>query len=265
MNRRDFVATSAACAALSSFPCAFGQDASSDINRADKAEVKRWVSTVISQETSESQKSHDILPAQASAHDPEIVLAPPRPSARYPAAVSVNPSLAITDIDGTWSYSKAEISDIKPTTVVIRGSRNLGAFADDQPMFYTLNSITVGDVTVPPLFVTDLASIPRPFFSELRPDGPYAYAAIVHDWLYWQQKGVRKDADWLLKLGMEAFNVGAFTVNLIYDAVRSPFGQMAWDDNAKLKSKGEKRLMKVAPTDPRIKWSDWKKNSSHFV
>src|SRR5262245_47745360 len=36
-------------------------------------------------------------------------------------------------------------------------------------------------VVVPAGFVTDLASIPRIFFSALRPDGVYAYAAIVHD------------------------------------------------------------------------------------
>ena len=40
-------------------------------------------------------------------------------------------------------------------------------------------------VDVPIGFVTDLASIPRIFWSILRPDGAYTYPAIVHDYLYW--------------------------------------------------------------------------------
>jgi hypothetical protein len=264
MNRRHFLATASACAASGSFRHGLAQEANQKSDRPDPATVKTWFNAVILQEKSEGQRAHDVLPSETPTHAPEIVLAPPKPPARYPAPASLNNSLAITDTSGTWSYSQAEMSDIKPTTVIIRGPRNLGAFADDQPLFYTLNSTTIGDVTVPPLFVTDLASIPRLFFSELRPDGPYAYAAIVHDWLYWQQTGLRKDADWLLKLGMEAFDVSAFTLNLIYESVRSPFGQRAWDANALLKSKGERRLMAVAPSDPRVKWSEWKKVSSHF-
>src|SRR5262245_38142541 len=41
--------------------------------------------------------------------------------------------------------------------------------------------------TVPAGFVTDLASIPRIFWSALPRDGEYAYAAILHDYLYWTQ------------------------------------------------------------------------------
>lgn len=37
--------------------------------------------------------------------------------------------------------------------------------------------------TVPKGFVTDLASVPSVFWSVLRPDGEYAYAAILHDYL----------------------------------------------------------------------------------
>src|SRR4051794_19430354 len=38
-------------------------------------------------------------------------------------------------------------------------------------------------VEAPAGFVTDLASVPRAFFSLLRPDDDYAYAAIIHDYL----------------------------------------------------------------------------------
>ena len=59
-------------------------------------------------------------------------------------------------------------------------------------------------VMVPPGFVTDLASIPRPFWSLLPKTGRYAYAAIVHDYLYWiQSPGIlRPEADDILETAM---------------------------------------------------------------
>ena len=50
-------------------------------------------------------------------------------------------------------------------------------------------------VTAPKGFVTDLASIPRVFWSALRPDGLYAYAAILHDYLYWTQSTTKDVAE----------------------------------------------------------------------
>ena len=40
------------------------------------------------------------------------------------------------------------------------------------------------EVEVPAGFLTDFASIPRPFWSVLPPYGPWRRAAIVHDYLY---------------------------------------------------------------------------------
>ena len=48
---------------------------------------------------------------------------------------------------------------------------------------------------MPTGFVTDFASIPPIFYSVLRPDGEYAYAAVIHDYLYWTQTRPREDAD----------------------------------------------------------------------
>jgi hypothetical protein len=42
-------------------------------------------------------------------------------------------------------------------------------------------------VTVPAGFVTDFASIPRPFWSILPTWGKYGPPAVVHDFLYWDQ------------------------------------------------------------------------------
>ena len=90
-------------------------------------------------------------------------------------------------------------------------------------------------MTVPAGFVTDLASIPRIFWSLLRPDGLYAYAAIVHDHLYWTQSTTKETADTVLKFGMEDFKVDSVTVNTIYEAVNL-FGGPAWEQNKKLKA-----------------------------
>src|SRR5258708_33483224 len=42
-------------------------------------------------------------------------------------------------------------------------------------------------ITVPVGFVTDLASVPRVFWSLLPPAARYSYPAIIHDYLYWFQ------------------------------------------------------------------------------
>ena len=107
-------------------------------------------------------------------------------------------------------------------------------------------------------FVTDLASIPQLFWSMLRPDGEYAYAAIVHDYLYWFQTRSREESDMILKLGMEDFFIDRLTIEAIYRSVRT-FGGASWSKNESSRRGGEKRLLKRFPADPRTRWEDWKK------
>jgi hypothetical protein len=45
-------------------------------------------------------------------------------------------------------------------------------------------------VTVPRGFVTDLATIPVYFWWAIKPTGRHGHAAILHDWLYWEQGSV---------------------------------------------------------------------------
>lgn len=118
-------------------------------------------------------------------------------------------------------------------------------------------------VSVPVGFVTDFASIPRVFWSVLRPDGSYTHPAIVHDYLYWTQTILREDADDIFRIMMEDFSIGAATVTTIYSAVRL-FGEAAWDNNAKLRLAGEKRILKLFPEDPRTTWEDWKRHPGVF-
>lgn len=93
-----------------------------------------------------------------------------------------------------------------------------------------------GTITVPPGFVTDLASIPRLVSGVLPPDGPWLKAAIVHDFLYgthgtgvWQAHppGItrptpysREEADAILREAMEDRGVGVVQRALIWSGVR---------------------------------------------
>lgn len=149
------------------------------------------------------------------------------------------------------------------------GPLHLGRFAD--PMYYLLNDIkwtpnsgqNVPAVQVPVGFVSDLASIPRLFWSALRPDGLYTYPAIIHDYLYWEQAGTRDDADLTLQYGMKEFGVGAATIEAIYLAVHFG-GAGAWNANRALKKAGEKRVMKRFPDDPTVTWPSWKAQPGVF-
>lgn len=122
----------------------------------------------------------------------------------------------------------------------------------------------LSSVTVPKGFVTDFASVPKVFFSALPPIGRYTYAAILHDYLYWEQTCERAEADTVLKLCMQEMKVPSAKVLAIYNAVRVG-GSSAWKNNGKLKAKGEKRTLTKFPTDPMTSWDDWKKDPKNFT
>ena len=90
-------------------------------------------------------------------------------------------------------------------------------------------------IVVPPGFVTDLASVPRFVWSFYPPDGPWAKAAIIHDFLYfthgtgvWHDEvGItrgrpysRKEADDILKEAMADRQVGRWERFVIWASVR---------------------------------------------
>ena len=119
------------------------------------------------------------------------------------------------------------------------------------------------EVNVPASFVTDFASIPPAFYSLLRPDGEYSYAAVFHDYLYWTQERPREEADEIFRLAMLDFNIDRSTVTAIYRAVRA-FGSSAWQKNVKLRNAGERRVIQRFPDDPRMTWDEWKRKSGVF-
>ena len=103
---------------------------------------------------------------------------------------------------------------------------------------YAVGAENSGDVIdVPVGTYTDFASIPRPLWSILPRWGRYGNAAVIHDWLYWDQARTRKQADLILLEGMQVLQVSAWQRAAIYWAVRA-FGWLAWASNARKKAEG---------------------------
>ena len=85
-------------------------------------------------------------------------------------------------------------------------------------------------INVPIGFHTDFASIPRPLWAIFPRWGKYGNAAVIHDYLYWEQSHNRKESDDILLEGMVVLEVGYFTRYAIYWAVRLG-GWWAWRRN----------------------------------
>lgn len=118
-------------------------------------------------------------------------------------------------------------------------------------------------VSVPTGFVTDLASVPRILWSKYPPTGRYAYAAVIHDYLYWFQTGTREEADEILRAAMSDAKVDKDTVSDFYNAL-SLLGGAAWDRNKEARGKGEKRVLALFPPNPLISWEEWRKTKDVF-
>jgi hypothetical protein len=78
-------------------------------------------------------------------------------------------------------------------------------------------------IAVPIGFVTDLASIPWGFRWILPPDGPYAKAAVIHDFMYENAGHVgwsRGYCDLIFLDGMRTLSVARLVRLIMYAAVR---------------------------------------------
>ena len=88
-------------------------------------------------------------------------------------------------------------------------------------------------ITAPRGFVTDFASIPRPFWFLLPPTGDYGKAAVVHDWLYFAGTYSRRDADLVFLEAMKALGVNWLVRGVMYEAVRW-FAGGSWRKHRKI-------------------------------
>ena len=115
----------------------------------------------------------------------------------------------------------------------LRGGRSL--WAVERPLGYRTGEGVGERIVVPAGFVTDLASVPRAVWSFYPPDGPWAKAAIIHDFLYatrgtgvWHGRiGVtrerpysRQEADAILREAMADRKVGFWERFVIWSSVR---------------------------------------------
>ncbi len=96
---------------------------------------------------------------------------------------------------------------------------------------YEIGEEGSGDIiNVPIGTYTDFASIPRPLWAVFPRWGKYGNAAVIHDWMYWDQSRSRKEADDIFLEGMEVLEVPTWKRKAIYRAVRW-FGGFAWRAN----------------------------------
>ena len=115
-------------------------------------------------------------------------------------------------------------------------------------------------IKVPRGFVTDFASIPesfRPAFSE---KSAKSNAAIVHDYLYWDQSCGRGQADRIMQLAMKDAGISSVEVLLIYGALKFG-GRSGWKMNERLRREGRPRIvpkefLKDMPED--ASWSEFR-------
>ncbi|EIF0665122.1 DUF1353 domain-containing protein [Salmonella enterica] len=89
-----------------------------------------------------------------------------------------------------------------------------------EPFEFYLSDDNSDIISVPAGFVTDLATIPRIFWTLLPPDGKYAKAAIIHDYLYDNALRTKKEADLIFLDGMTVLGVPKWKRAVMYWAVR---------------------------------------------
>ncbi|HAG0017477.1 TPA: DUF1353 domain-containing protein [Salmonella enterica] len=99
-----------------------------------------------------------------------------------------------------------------------------------EPFEFYLSDDNSDVIAVPVGFVTDLATIPRIFWSLMPPDGKYAKAAIIHDYLYDNALRTKKEADRIFLDAMTVLGVPAWKRVIMYHAVKL-FGRGNYHNN----------------------------------
>ncbi|HGA8806982.1 TPA: DUF1353 domain-containing protein [Salmonella enterica subsp. enterica serovar Saintpaul] len=89
-----------------------------------------------------------------------------------------------------------------------------------EPFEFYLSDDNSDVISVPAGFVTDLATVPRIFWTLLPPDGKYAKAAIIHDYLYDNALRTKQEADKIFLDGMTVLGVPKWKRAIMYQAVR---------------------------------------------
>ena len=88
---------------------------------------------------------------------------------------------------------------------------------------------------------TDFTSVPRLLWWIFPRWGKYGNAAVLHDWLYWEQSRSRREADDIMFEAMGVLGVSPWQKYPIYLAVRT-FGFLAWWGNQSRKAGQKQRF-----------------------
>jgi hypothetical protein len=150
-------------------------------------------------------------------------------------------------VPSAWAYDAAITN---PKIQLFQGDGT--TFVLHDPLVYRINR-TYEAIFIPRGFVTDFASVPwfaQSFVSIL---GRHSVPAIAHDYLYWQRKCSRKEADLILYDAMGEYHTSWLQKQAVYWTVRL-FGGWAWADNRKDRKKG---LIKILPGG----WADLPENT----
>lgn len=140
----------------------------------------------------------------------------------------------------------------------------MSPFADGEN-WYLLNDFKISidgeEITVPKGFVTDFASIPPPISWWLPKWELYGQAAIVHDFLYWDQHCKQEQADQILLIAMRDDKVDFFSRNTIYTGVRLG-GWYTYNIQIPNRYKrDENKVILKFPESAREKWDDFIKTN----
>jgi hypothetical protein len=154
---------------------------------------------------------------------------------------------------------------LSPT--VLMPFADMRTFAVYRPIKWEPPSASKGEfeaITVPRGFVTDLASVPEYFWWALPPSGLYGHAAILHDWLYWEQGVPRATADKVFDVAMDEMHVTLPLRKAMWAAVRI-YGGGYWEESARGRREGEKRVIQRFPETSAVSWEEWRRDSTVFL
>lgn len=168
----------------------------------------------------------------------------------------------------SWIGSDAHLNKTrKMTSSILFAFLDMDWFAVVKTIYWTPPVEALAElpriVTVPENFVTDLASIPPYFFWAIRPTGRHGHAAILHDWLYWDQSCPRAVADKVFEVAMAEMNVALPVRKAMWAAVRV-FGGRYWNQASELKRQGRSRILKRLPEEP-VSWAAWQEQPDVFA
>ncbi len=129
---------------------------------------------------------------------------------------------------------------------------------------FTISSENSGNtVVVPKGFTTDFASVPSLLWFVLPKWGKYGNAAVIHDYLYYDQSTTRCKADKIFLEGMIVLEVPFWQRFFLYTGVRIG-GWWPWLLNSRKKDLGYRKTVKAGPLKSVDQPSHWQTDLSEL-